>query len=469
MEESIGSAPVELGQLGIGKLLKSYAVPAIIAQLAASLYNMVDSIFIGHIPDAGANAISGLAVTFPMMNLSIALGTLVGVGAMTILSIYLGEHRYSEARSVLSNVLSLNVIVGILFSIVMLIFLDPLLYFFGASDATIPYAREYMQIILYGNVITHLYFGFNGIIRASGHPKTAMYLTLFTVFSNAALDPIFIFTFGLGIKGAAIATVLCQTISLAYTLYFLADKKKLIHFPRPLFQLDWDIAKKSMAIGLSPFLMNASACIVDIFINQQLSRYGGDVAIGAYGIIYRISTVFFLLCIGFNQAMQPIVGYNFGARKYARVKKAFILTTICELVCTTSCFLLSEFLPGASSALFTTDQDLLDTSVHAMRICNCAFAVIGFGAATSIFFQCLGMVGKAVFLSLSRQLIFLIPMIVFLPKFWGLDGIWWSFPISDVISVVFASIMILSLFKKFDKLKEGEEFRIGGILSNNAD
>ncbi|MBR4818065.1 MAG: polysaccharide biosynthesis C-terminal domain-containing protein, partial [Bacteroidales bacterium] len=276
-----GAAPTELGTERIGKLLKMYAVPGIIAQTAASLYNMVDSIYIGHIKDVGSYAISGLAVTFPLMNLSAALGTLVGVGAMTLISVLLGQKNYSTAGKVLSNVLTLNVVISILFTIVTLSFLDPILYFFGASDNTIPFARKYMTIILLGNVITHLYFGFNGIIRAAGNPKLAMGLTLFTVASNAILDPIFIFVLDLGIQGAALATVLCQTMALSYSMRYLSRKDNFLHFPRPLFQLDWRIAKQSLAIGLGPFLMNAASCLVALFINQQLRKYGSDLAIGA--------------------------------------------------------------------------------------------------------------------------------------------------------------------------------------------
>ena len=302
------SAPTELGTEKIGKLLKMYAVPGIIAQTAASLYNIVDSVYIGHIPGVGSAAISGLAVSFPLMNLSTATGTLVGVGAMTLVSVLLGQKNYEASRKVLSNVLTLNVIIGILFSVVSLAFLSPILRFFGASDVTLPYAKDYMTIILLGNVFTHLYFGFNGLIRTSGHPKTAMGLTLFTVISNAILDPILIFGFHLGIKGAAIATVVCQLMALAYVIYFFSDKRKVVHFTRPVFQIDWRIARQSLAIGLGPFLMNAAACMVAMLINQQLGKYGGDLAIGAYGIINRITMLFLMVCMGFNQGLQPIAG-----------------------------------------------------------------------------------------------------------------------------------------------------------------
>ena len=461
-----GVAPTELGTEKIGKLLKMYAVPGIIAQTAASLYNMVDSIFIGHIKDVGSYAISGLAVTFPLMNLSAALGTLVGVGAMTLISVLLGQRNYQTAGKVLSNVLTLNTIIGVLFTVLTLSFLDPILYFFGASEATLPFARKYMTIILLGNVVTHLYFGFNGIIRASGNPRTAMGLTLFTVISNAILDPIFIFALDMGIQGAALATVLCQTMALTYSLRFLADKKRFLHFPRPLFQLDWRIAKQSLAIGLGPFMMNSAACLVTLFINQQLRKYGGDLAIGSYGIVNRLTMLFVMINMGFNQGLQPIAGYNYGARQYKRVKEVFMLTAKCEILVTTVCFLVSEFLPVQAVSLFTNDPQLIGLAAKGLKTMNIGFALVGFGMVSSNFFQCLGMVKKSIFLSLTRQLLFLLPLIYTLPLWYQEKGVWMSFPISDTLNVVVSAILIIDIFRKFDKLKDGDDPSIlGSTLS----
>lgn len=456
------AAPTELGKLKISTLLKMYAVPGIIAQTAASLYNIVDSVYIGHIKDVGQYAISGLAVSFPLMNLSAALGTLVGVGAMTLISILLGQKNYDTAGKVLSNVLTLNVIIGLIFTALTIAFLDPILYFFGASENTLPFARDYMFIILLGNVFTHLYFGFNGIIRSAGHPKVAMGLTLFTVISNAILDPVFIFVLDLGIRGAAIATVLCQMMALTYSLRFLADKNNFLHFPRPLFQLDWRIARQSLAIGLGPFLMNSAACMVALFINQQLRKYGGDLAIGSYGIVNRFTMLFAMICMGFNQGLQPIAGYNYGARQYGRVKEIFILTCKWELLVTTICFLLSELIPYTAVGIFTNDPVLTEKAARGMRIMNAGFALVGFGMVSSNFFQCLGMVKKSIFLSLSRQLIFLLPFIYTLPGVWGEDGVWISFPISDLLNVVVSAILIVNLFKKFNRLQDGQDAHILG-------
>lgn len=464
------SAPIELGTRSIGPLLRMYAVPGIIAQTAASLYNMVDSIFIGHIPGVGAAAISGLAVTFPLMNLSIALGTLVGIGGMTMISILLGQKNYDSARQVLSNVLTLNIIIGVLFTALVLPFLEPILRFFGASDVTLPFAYDYMLIILLGNVFTHLLHGFNGIIRCSGHPKTAMGLTLFTVISNAILDPVLIFGFDMGIRGAALATIICQIIALIYTFRFLTDKKRFLHFRRPVFQLKWRIARQSLAIGTGPFLMNAAACIVALFINQQLRRYGGDDAIGAYGIVNRFTMLFVMICMGFNQGLQPIAGYNYGARQYRRVKEIFILTAKWELLITTLCFLISEFFPELAVGLFVDMNDpananLAQLAPKGLRIMNAGFALIGFGIVTSNFFQCLGMVKTSIFLSLSRQLLFLLPLIYSLPLMFGSAGVWASFPIADTVSVIVAIFFIVRLFRKFNKLQDGESSDLlGGVI-----
>ena len=450
------AAPTELGEKKIGSLLKMYAVPGIIAQTAASLYNIIDSAYIGHIPGVGADAISGLAITFPLMNLSSALGMLVGVGAMTLVSVLLGQRNYEQTRKVLSNVLTLNIIIGLSFTLLTLPFLDEILHFFGASPSTLPFAKDYMTIILLGNVFTHLYFGFNGLIRTAGHPKTAMGLTLFTVISNAILDPIFIFALGLGIKGAALATVLCQIMALVYVLRFFSDRSKVLHFSRPLFRIDWKIARQSLIIGLGPFLMNSAACLVTMFINQQLGKYGGDLAIGAYGIINRVTMVFFMICMGFNQGLQPIAGYNFGAKQYHRVKEIFILTVKWELLVTLLCFLVSELLPTQAVKIFTSDPELIRVAVRGMRQLNAGVALVGFGIVTANLFQSLGMVKTSIFLSLSRQILFLIPLIYLLPMFLREEGVWLSFPIADTISVIFAAIFAVRLFRKLDRLKDGE-------------
>lgn len=439
--------PTELGTENVGKLLKQYAMPAIVAMVAASLYNMVDSIFIGQ--GVGPMAIAGLAVTFPLMNLSTAFGTLVGVGAATLISMLLGQKNYYMANRVLGNVVMLNVAIGVVVTILGLVFLDPILYFFGASEVTISYAREYMVIILAGNIITHLYHGLNGVVRASGQPRKAMAATLLAVGLNTVLDPIFIFGFRMGIQGAAIATLLAQVVSLVWITRILSDKEYVLHFSREIFHFDIKIARRSLSIGMAPFLMNVASCFVVILINRQLQTHGGDMAIGAYGIINRIVFLFVMLILGFTQGMQPIAGYNYGAKQYDRVKLVLKMTIICATISTTIGFLIGELIPGTLVSLFTRDETLRAMAAHALRIDVALFPVVGFQIVVSNFFQCIGYVNKAIFLSLSRQLIFLIPFLIIFPGFWGTDGVWWSMPASDLIASVIAFLMISRLMKTF--------------------
>lgn len=445
---------MELGTERIRKLLMQYAVPAVVAMTASSLYNMVDSIFIGH--GVGPLAISGLALTFPLMNLAAAFGSLVGVGAATLISMRLGQRDYATAQRVLGNVVMLNLLLGVGFGLVALLFLDPILYFFGASDATIGYAREYMTVILLGNVITHMYLGLNSVLRASGHPRKAMYATINTVVINTILDPIFIYGFGWGIRGAAIATVLAQIISLVWQFRLLSDRSELIHFRRGIYRLRRRIVRDVLAIGMSPFLMNLTACFIVILINKGLKTYGGDLMIGAYGIVNRLAFVFVMIVMGVNQGMQPIAGYNFGARQYDRVLRVLKLTIVCAVGITTAGFLVGEFAPRLAVSLFTSDEELIRLSVEGMRIVFVFFPIIGFQMVATNFFQSIGMAGKAIFMSLSRQLLFLMPGLLFLPRFFevstpwdGSWGVWCAMPLSDYLATVVAFFMLTHQLRKF--------------------
>ena len=454
------SIPTELGTEKIGRLLKQYALPAIIAQTAASLYNMVDSIFIGQ--GVGPLAISGLAVTFPLMNLSTAFGTLVGAGAAVMLSVLLGQKNYKAANKVLGNVVSLNIIIGLIFMAVALIFIDPILYFFGASENTLPYAKEYITIILIGNVITHVYFGLNAAMRSSGFPKKAMALTIFTVMFNTVLDPIFIFVLNMGIAGAAWATVLAQTVAMIIVLKHFSDKERAFHFEKGIFKLDLRVAKDSLAIGMGPFLMNAAACLVTLFINQQLRDYSGDLGIGAYGICNRLIFMFIMICMGLNQGMQPIAGYNYGAKQYSRVKEVFWMTAKLGTVVTCICFIIGMFFPRVAVGIFTHDEALMEMASHGLRILVLGLPIVGFQMIGTNFFQCLGMVKKSVILSLSRQILFLLPLLYALPLWHGASGVWMSFPVSDVLSAALTAILLRRLFKKFNRLQDGQEASILG-------
>lgn len=450
---AVEGVPTELGTEKVSRLLRQYAVPAIIAMTASSLYNMVDSIFIGH--GVGKYAIAGLALTFPMMNLGAAFGALVGVGASATISMLLGQKNYEMAQKVLGNVVTLNTIIGIVYTVVFLAFLDPILYFFGASENTIGYARDYMVIILLGNIITHMYLGLNAVMRSAGLPRKAMVATIYTVIINTVLDPLFIYVFGWGIKGAALATIIAQTIALAWITRIFSDKNLVIHFKRGIFKLKRRIVSDVISIGMSPFFMNTAACLIVILINQGLQRHGGDLAIGAYGIVNRISFVFVMIVMGLNQGMQPIAGYNFGAKQFDRVDKVLKLTILCATIVMTFGFVVAELFPRQLVKIFTTDEDLIRHSISGMRIVFMMFPIIGFQMVTSNFFQSVGMAGKAIFLSLTRQLLFLLPCLLILPQFFQTNGIWMSMPAADAMASIVSFFMLYNQIKKFKTAQYG--------------
>ena len=426
--------------------MMQYAIPAIIAMTASSLYNMVDSIFIGH--GVGALAISGLALTFPLMNLAAAFGSLVGVGASTLISVKLGQKDYDTAQRVLGNVLVLNVIIGLLFTIVTLIFLDPILYFFGGSDATVGYARDYMVVILLGNIITHIYLGLNAVLRSAGHPQKAMYATIATVLVNTLLDPLFIYVFDWGIQGAAIATITAQVLALIWQFKLFSNKNELLHFHKGIYRLKKKIVYDSLAIGMSPFLMNLAACFIVILINQGLQKYGGDLAIGAFGIVNRLVFIVVMIVMGLNQGMQPIAGYNYGAQQYLRVRKVLIVTIVAATLVTTFGFLVGMLMPELAVSIFTTDEELIRLAAKGLRITVVFFPIIGFQMVTSNFFQSIGMASKAIFLSISRQVLILIPCLLILPRYYGQFGVWVSMPVSDITASLIAGSMLIWQMKK---------------------
>lgn len=440
-------ATLELGTKPVGLLLLQYALPAIVAMVASSLYNMVDSIFIGQ--GVGALAISGLALTFPFMNLSAAFGAAIGVGSSTFISVKLGQRDYDIANKVLGNNVMLNIIVGILFGGLCLLFLDPILRFFGASDNTLPYAREYMQIILLGNAFTHLYFGLNAVLRSASKPRQAMAATLFTVALNTVLDPLFIYTFDMGIRGAAIATILSQFVALCWQWKIFSNTKELLHFDYSLFRVDAPIVKNIISIGMSPFSMNACACLVVIFINNNLMSQGGDLAVGAYGIANRIAFIFVMLTMGINQGMQPIAGYNYGAQKFDRLLQVLKISIISATVICCTGFAIAMLFPYPCASLFTKDETLTNLSVTAIRIMMMMFPIVGFQIVVTNFFQSIGKAKISMFLSLSRQLIFLVPSIAILAPLFGLNGVWAAMPLSDAIASLTAGGMIWTYMKKF--------------------
>lgn len=451
--------PTSLGTQSIPRLLYQYAVPAIIAMTAASLYNIVDSIFIGHISPDGSwgssdgMAISGLALTFPLMNIAAALGAMVGVGASTVISVRLGQKDYGTAQRVLGNTVILNLIIGLAFMAVCLWQLDPILVLFGASEATLPYARDYMTVILLGNVISHSYFGLNGVLRAAGHPTRAMQCTILTVIVNALLDPLLIFGFGMGIQGAAWATILSQLISLCWQFRLLSNPREMLHLHRGIYSLKANIVRQIIAVGMSPFLMNLCACLIVLIINKSMKEYGGDTAIAAYGIVNRIVFLFLMMVMGLNQGMQPIVGYNWGAKQNDRVWHALRLTILCAEVVTVIGFLAGELCPELITRLFTDNRDITLMADRGFRIDVSLFPLVGAQMVIGNFFQSIGHAGKSIFQSLTRQLLFLLPGLILLPPRLGLDGVWIAIPLSDLLSFFVSVSMLWWLVRKVKKLR----------------
>lgn len=435
-------SPHLLGSDNVGKLLLEYSLPAIVAMTATSLYNIIDRIFIGQ--GVGPLAISGLALTLPLMNLGVALGALVGAGAATLVSIRLGQHRGDEASLILGNTVILNLILSTLYSVIVLVFLDPILFLFGASSATYLYAKQFMQIILAGNVLLHSYMGLTNIMRSSGYPAKSMIITLATVGVNIILAPVFIFIFKWGIRGAALATVAAQFAGLAaVTLHFMR-KDSFLRFTKGHFKLRMDIIRGIFSIGMSPFAINVFACLIVIIMNLQLVKYGGDYAVGAYGIINSILMCVVMIIIGLTQGMQPIAGYNYGSLKFDRVIEVFKYTVIAGTCITTAGFLMGEIFPRQIANAFTGSAELIDITVTGMRIAMLMFPLAGFQMVTSNLFQSIGRAKISIFLTMSRQVIFLIPALLILPGFFGLTGVWGSIPAADL----FSSFMTFLVLKK---------------------
>lgn len=434
------SATLELGTKPVGKLLAQYAFPAIIAMIAASLYNIVDRIFIGQI--VGPMAISGLAITFPFINLGAAFGAAVGIGASTSISVKLGQRDYETAENILGNTVTLNLIIGSAFGIICLIFLDPILRFFGASDATIPYARSFMEVILAGNVISHMYFGMNAVLRAASKPRQAMMATIFTVLINIVLDFIFIRLWGWGIRGAAFATILSQALALCWQMKQFTNKDEILHLKRGIYRLKRHLVENIISIGISPFLMNVCACVVVIFMNNQLVKYGGDIAVGAFGIAYSVAMVFIMFVIGLDQGMQPIAGYNYGSQQTDRLMRVLKLTIFAATGIMVTAWLIAHLAPYYCARMFTKDPELIRQSIKAIQINMMMYPIVGFQMVVTNFFQCIGKVKISIFLSLSRQLLFLIPLLVILPNFFNLDGVWVSLPSSDFLASLVAAIIM---------------------------
>jgi len=445
----MSNKPLTLGTKSIGSLLLHYSLPAIIAMTASSLYNMMDSMFIGH--GIGSMALAGLSATFPFMNLGAAFGAMVGAGASTVVSVKLGQQDYDSANRAMGNVILLNVGIGFLFSVICLLFLDPILYFFGASDNTIGYARDYMVVILLGNIITHLYLGLNSVLRSSGHPREAMNVTLLTVALNFVFNYLFVFVIHWGIRGVALGTILAQIVGLAMVMRYFLKPTSVLQLKKEILRFSSKISGQILSIGLAPFCMNALACVVVTLINTGLKNYGGDLHVAAYGIDNRIVFFFVMMNMGFNQGMQPIAGYNYGAKKYDRVLEVFRYTMGCVVAFGTLGWLACQFLPEWIVSMFSTDTDLNALSSYGLRILTCLLPLIGFQMVCTNLYQSIGKAKIAIFLSTTRQLLFLIPFLLIFPSYWGTDGIWYSLPIADGLSALVVSVMIVKLIRELKK------------------
>ncbi len=448
----------ELGTEPIKRLLVKYALPGIIAMTASSLYNLVDSVFIGHM--CGTLALGGLTVAKPFMDICAAFGSFVGVGASTLLAIKLGEKDYLAANKILGNVIILNVILSSLVMAAGLIWLDPILMAFGASEATLIYAHEYMEVILWGNILTHIYFGLNSMLRSMGHPKSSMLATVVAVTVNVFLDYIFIYRFQMGVRGAALATIISQSVAVIWQMALFFRKSEVVHFQKGIWGLDRDITLHSFSIGLSPFLMNIAHCFVVVIINNQLVRFGGDMALASYGVINRMIFLFAMIVMGLNQGLQPIAGYNYGAKQYPRVLKVLWMTSVAATLVTTTVFLLGELCPAQMARVFTHDYELIEATILPMRILCASFWLVGFQMVGGNFFTSIGMAGKSIFLSLTRQVIYLIPLTLILPLLFDdnpILGVWWSVPISDSLAALTAAVMIILEVRKFKQLIAEQE------------
>lgn len=441
-----------LAEKTIGSLLLQYAIPAIVAMAASSVYNIIDGIFIGQ--GVGSEAIMGLALTSPLMSLTAAFGAMVGGGAATLMSVKLGQKDYATAQKILGNVVIMNLSLGIVLGMLLLIFINPILRFFGASDVTLPYARSFMSIILVGNVVTHMYLGLNSMLRSTNRPQKAMYATFGTVLLNCIFAPLFIFVLDWGIRGAASATILAQLCMLMWQIKLFSNKSDLIHLRREIIKLDMKIVREALLVGLPQFLINLCACMVAALMTRSLTTYGGDVAVGAFGICNRLILFIVMVVIGLNQGMQPIAGYNFGAKRYDRVMSVLKRALCVGTIITMAGFVIGMFFPTPIVTLFAKDSpELVKTASHALTCMIMMFPIVGIQIVSTAFFQSIGYAVKSIFLSLTRQLIFLVPAILILPHIYAdpLEGLWHAAPVADAMASILAISLLVLQIKKFKK------------------
>ena len=443
----------QLGEENIGKLLMKFSIPAIVGMLVNALYNVVDRVFIGQIPGGvGKIALSGVTVTFPIATLILAFGMLVGIGTAALISIKLGQQKKEEAEHILGNAFTLIILISIMVTVIGLIFLEPMLLKFGASEATLPYAKQYMTIVLIGVVFQNVGFGLNNTIRSEGNPRIAMYTMLIGGILNTILDPIFIFVFHMGVTGAAIATVISQAVNTIWVLSYFFSGKSILKIRYKNLKLKAAVVKSIFAIGFSPFSMQIAASVVAIISNRSLAKYGGDLAIGSMGVITSIAMLVLMPIFGINQGAQPIIGYNYGAKKYDRVKHALKLAILAATAITTTGFILIQLFPTQLIGIFNKDPELIEIGVHGMRIYLLMLPIVGFQIVSSSYFQAIGKAKVSIFLSLSRQVLILMPLLFTLPRFFELNGVWMSGPSSDAIASILTAIFLYIEMKHLNEL-----------------
>lgn len=444
------SSVYQLGNESVGRLLWQYSLPAIVGIVVMQLYNIVDRIFIGQ--GVGSDAIAGLAITFPVMNLSAAVGTLIGAGAAARISIVLGQNDKRKAELILGNSLVLTLLFGVIYVSIFAIFIDDILRLFGASEVTLPYAHDFMAYILPGMLVMNLCFSFNNIMRASGYPTRAMVTMFIGAGLNVMLAPLFIFVFDWGIKGAAIATDIAMTISMIFVMMHFFSKKSELHFKPGIYKLKWSIFTSITAIGAAPFVVNMAGSALNGIVNNVLHQYGGDDAVGALGILMTYAQLLVMVVIGITQGMQPIIGFNYGARKFHRLKRAFWLSVAAGSAVTFLGAMGAQFCPEYIARAFTTDSDLIEKTAQALRISTVAFWAVGFQIVSTNLFQSLGLAGKSIFLSLTRQILFLLPLIYIFSSVLGLQGVWMAYATSDIVATLVTTVMVIFQMRKINKL-----------------
>ncbi|WP_459479798.1 MATE family efflux transporter [Clostridium saccharoperbutylacetonicum] len=437
-----------LEEMSVGKLLLEFSIPAVIGMLVNTLYNIIDRVFIGHIEGIGELAMAGVGITMPLMTIILAFGMLIGIGTATKVSIKLGEHDRDGAEKLLGNAFSLIIIISILLTILGIIFVDPLLKMFGASDNTIVFGREFIQIIFAGCIFNMISFGLTHSIRSDGSPKIAMMIMITSAVINTVLEPIFIFGLGLGVRGGALGTVIAQLISSIWILYYFTKGSSILKIRRSNLKLDKAIVLSIFAIGISPFIMQLSQSAVQVVANNSLQTYGGDIAVGAMTIINSVALIFLMPIFGLNQGLQPIIGYNFGAKRHDRVRQAVRYGIIAATIIVSIGFIVIEGFAEKLVVIFNNDSSLIEVTAHGIRIFLVMLPLVGCQIIITNYFQSIGKVKISMFLSLLRQVIILIPCMLIIPVFKGLDGVWIAGATSDLLSVMVTLIVFAKVSKK---------------------